>query len=136
MHHRKLSISELIAFYRKERLVHDDLTELELSHLGPPESCRIDETYTLTTIYGVFNHLGELVGFCLIPSYDKTIAQSLYVARVHRTRGYASYMLNALKITLLCCLTDNTNAIRLYESLGFQKKSITQHSIRFERKLS
>ena len=135
MHYRELFVEELKAFFRKERLVHDDLTELELSHLGPPESCRIDEIYALTTIYGVFNRLGELVGFCLIPSYDKTIAQSLYVARVHRAQGYASYMLNALKITLLCCLTDNANAIRLYESLGFQKKSITQHSIRFERKL-
>lgn len=135
MYYRELRVDELKAFFHKERLTYGDLSELELSHLGPPESCRIDETYTLTTIYGAFGHPDELMGFCLIPSYDKTIAQSLYVARAHRTKGCAGYLLNALKITLLCCLTDNTNAIRLYESLGFQKKSITQHSIRFERKL-
>lgn len=135
MRHRELSVEELKAFFHKERIAHDDLTELELSHLGPPDSCRIDEPYSLTTIYGIFNEIDILVGFCLIPSYDKTIAQSLYIARAHRSKGYASYLLNATNITLLCCLSDNTNAIRLYKSLGFKQVSQTSFSIRFERKL-
>lgn len=136
MHYRELNAEELKVFFAQELASHDDLTDNELSLLKVPVTRFPEKAFILTCIIGIFDTDETLVGFCLTPSYSKTIASSLYIGRQYRNRGFASWILNELKIDTLNCLVDNLNAIRLYESLGFQSVSKTAFSIRFERKLS
>lgn len=135
MRYRELRVEELQAFFAKELSDHSDLTDNELSHLKPTDTRFPEKAYILTSIIGIFDTNEHLVGFCLLPSYAKTIVSGLYIGRAYRNKGFASWILNELKIDTLNCLVDNLNAIRLYESLGFQRVSKTSYSIRFERKL-
>lgn len=136
MRYRELNAEELKAFFAQELASQDDLTDNELSLLKVPVTRFPEKAFILTCIIGIFDTDETLVGFCLVPSYSKTIASSLYIGRQYRNRGFASWILNELKIDTLNCLVDNLNAIRLYESLDFKSISKTSFSIRFERKLS
>ena len=137
MKYREITFQELRAFFKRERRAHPDLTVNERSHLGELSSDEDEESFTLTSIYGIIDTLTDtVVGYCTTPSYDKSIASSIYIGRDYRNKGLASQILNSLKIKRLCCLTDNENAIRLYEGLGFQRKHITPHAIRFEREIT
>lgn len=126
-----LSISrdELLVFISLEKQKHHDLNEWESSTLGTEES------YSFTSIIGITAD-DSVVGFCLVPSYDKTIATRLYVAREHRSKGYGRLTLNALKIERLNCLVSNTVAMEFYESMGFNKRPISFHTVEFSRSLS
>lgn len=136
MHCRVILVEELQIFLQKELSGYSDLTDNELSHLKHPVASLPDGAYDLMILIGVFDTSDNLAGFCLLPKYSKNIITSLYIARAFRNKGFASWALNELKIDTLNCLMDNLNAIRLYESLGFQSVSKTTYSIRFERKLS
>lgn len=137
MKYREITFQELRAFFKRERLAHPDLTMNERSHLGELSSDEDEESFTMASIYGIIDTLtNTVVGYCTTPSYDKSIASSIYIGRDYRNKGLASQILNSLKIKRLCCLTDNENAIRLYEGLGFQRKHSTPHAIRFEREIT
>lgn len=69
---------------------------------------------------------GEIIGtFSLVHQDNKVLISDLYVHHNCRNQGYARMMMeDALKeqdrdMTLLV-RTDNTHAIKLYESLGFE----------------
>lgn len=135
MRYREIRVDELKAFTQKELSTYNDLTDNETSHLNHPVTKCSEGTYDLMILFGVFDDQNTLAGFCLIPKYSKNIMTSLYIGRAFRNKGFASWLLNELKIDSLNCLTDNLNALRLYESLGFKQVSQNAFSIRFERKL-
>jgi ribosomal protein S18 acetylase RimI-like enzyme len=122
-----------VAFVNNELSTFNDLTWNELSHLECLINKEAEKQLTLTTIVGIYNKQNENIGFCLLPCYSKNIVTSLYIGRQHRNQGFASWILNELKIDTLNCLTDNLNAIRLYKKLGFRETSTSYYSIRFER---
>jgi len=128
MQHRELRWDELFSFIDDELNSFNDLDEFEKGVLSSSKTAQ-----HLNLAIGAFSKSGELCGFCLVPSYNFTIATSLYIARKQRNKGYAKHLLNHLKITVLNCLNDNKPAIALYEKLNFRKVYASSHSIRFER---
>lgn len=126
---QSISLDELLAFISDEKQKHNDLTEDETSIIGPEQS------YSFISILGIT--VDDLVvGFCLVPTYDKTIATRLYVARDYRRKGYAKQTLNTLRIERLNCLMSNTTAMKLYESIGFRSRPISFQAVEFSRSLS
>lgn len=126
---QSISLDELLAFISDEKQKHNDLTEDETNIIGPEQS------YSFISILGIT--VDDLVvGFCLVPTYDKTIATRLYVARDYRRKGYAKQTLNTLRIERLNCLMSNIAAMKLYESIGFRSRSISFQAVEFSRSLS
>lgn len=126
---QSISLDELLAFISDEKQKHNDLTEDESGIIGPEQS------YSFISILGI-TVADLIVGFCLVPTYDKTVATRLYVARDYRRKGYAKQTLNALRIERLNCLMSNIAAMKLYESIGFRSRPISFQAVEFSRSLS
>lgn len=62
----------------------------------------------------------EMCGFVLVPKYDTGILMRLYISHTKRSLGYGSFILSQHpELRHLCCLTDNTGALRFYLRNGF-----------------
>lgn len=78
-----------------------------------------DEFITMNIIYGISLN-NEYIGYAIVPSYELSILKSLFITPQYRRQGIGSNIIDALKITQLSCIAENTNALRIYEQLGFK----------------
>jgi GNAT superfamily N-acetyltransferase len=62
----------------------------------------------------------EMCGFYLVPKYDTRILMRLYISHTKRSLGYGSFILSQHpELEHLCCLTENSAALRFYLNNGF-----------------
>lgn len=83
-----------------------------------------DQFQTLSIIYQInilLNNEEIEAGYVIISSLEKDILSSIYIHPRYRRYGLCSQIVNTLDIKRLSCITENINAIRLYNSLGFKE---------------
>ncbi len=77
-----------------------------------------DEDFVMMNIVGL-QHEGNIVCFCLRPSYCQGVLSRVYTTIGYRKNGLATYLIDWCETVSLSCLTDNVDALRLYKRLGF-----------------
>lgn len=116
--------NQLDAFIEQEKITRFFLD------INEPDYVYLDTTdiQTLVHQYGVFNDLQQMIGFCIVPSYETDILQRIYISVLYRRMGYAQCAIKRLRIRSLGCLNDNHKALSLYKKLGFtQQLDTNQH---------
>lgn len=97
-----------------------------------------DEFLTMNIIYGISIN-NEYIGYAIVPQYEPSILKSLYITPRYRRQGIGSSVTELLKINQLSCIAENTNAMRVYERLGFkviETNDPFKGSLKLERSLS
>lgn len=93
------------------------------------------EQFAVTYIYGLYKDI-ELIGFFTIPTYKLTLLNIIYVLHEHRNKGICTHVLEHYGIKELSCIKANTNALSIYQKLGFkeiQSNDPNIHSVKLSR---
>ena len=133
---QQIRIEELAREIAKKYL-SDELIKRRLNKLDDDDCIYLyqsDDIFTLNHFYGLF-FCDTLVGFCIIPTYEESCLVRIYVEPEYRNQGIGTYAIEKLKITKLHCLTDNVEALKLYQFLGFKTSFKYTYSVCMERTL-
>lgn len=111
---KKISIETLVGFINREktRRTNTAKDQDDLLYTEPSQ-----EQFEI--IYGVFVD-DDMVGYLSMNRTNPSHCDKLYVSDSYRRDGVAAYAINQLGVLSVWVLEDNTGALKLYSSLGFQ----------------
>lgn len=115
--------NQLDTFIEQEKTTRFILDIIESDHVYLDTS----DIQTMVHQYGIFNDLQQMIGFCIVPTYETNLLQRIYISVLYRRMGYAQCAIKRLKIRSLGCLNDNHRALSLYKKLGFTQQLDTNN---------